>query len=1047
MKWEAEDTILLIDLYDYSLSHEKASVDEAIAILSDVLKHRATLSNASHFDVYFTETGLRVRLQHIKYIASSGQEGLFSDTPLDSVIFESYRNDNSSFRRHALALKKSYKCYYPGEEIECIESPATAEEQTKSEGLTQEYKGSSDTMTEDQNKTAENTNENDTYSDLPFYMLYKTDPTLYDDVPVDTFDLTVRVLNRLKSHKVFSVGQLFRCSPKEIASYKGIGKNSIQNVEQFLEIVSSQSPDILPPKAAESTQTTLNRSAISLILSNADLVTQGDFSFVDDALLSDDELSSIELYREAATTLGPELLSDCFHGAEYINTIKAALSDYVAESEEFARRREQICSCLKLIPDERKEQRAYFYIQAYSNNDEIKEKLLSACDDSESTIKEIAKKSLVLERDNFYLIEKFLKWCSFDINTDVSDFSSRILSSDRINTVIQMRSRQNTLEAVGKRLNLTRERVRQIEAKTQRKFNIWVSKHKILRKICALRDGDIVLTPSELEEYFGEETQCVVYLLSNVKNPSGYTYDRQSDAFIIGNASLYERATQAIENLPDIINSDRVESLADELSEENDIPSELIVRAIQESYKLTGSTYHRSRLSLSTIYDLVLQRYYPDGMKIYDADEVTTFRRHIVEDYGFSNLPDNDRAIAARIAGIGILCGRGEYKARQKSYLPEELLSKIHDYIKRSSSIVLTNTLFSEFEEELVANGVNNRYFLHGILREKYGDEFFFKKDYISKDGNASSLYLEIVWFIKQAPFTVNKAELVKAFPGVTDIMFTLAVEDKEVLNYFGEYLHASHLTLSYLDRRYLDDLIRNTISDCNSHHVKEFYDRVNTEHPELMRRNGILSPFSLFSLLDYLFHEKYVFSRPYIAKKGVSIGRPLERLKELVVGSDEISISEIIDFTRENHIAVPSILDLLLSFEETHVLKDNQTLIRIELVGVNKSFVEEIEPVILSEIGETTSLIAELQCIHHLKKAAVPWNEWILFGVLHKWSSMLDVATSNSQFRYATPVVSKKGKLNLDRFHSSWESNEVRVIQADDLDKIDELISDYVLD
>ena len=78
-------------------------------------------------------------------------------------------------------------------------------------------------------------------------------------------------------------------------------------------------------------------------------------------------------------------------------------------------------------------------------------------------------------------------------------------------------------------------------------------------------------------------------------------------------------------------------------------------------------------------------------------------------------LPANDRALTARVASICILCGKGVYRLK-KDYLPCQLANKIYEYIENSeSTIFLTNTLFSIFEEELLAAGIDNKYFLQAF--------------------------------------------------------------------------------------------------------------------------------------------------------------------------------------------------------------------------------------------------------------------------------------------------------------------------------------------
>lgn len=142
---------------------------------------------------------------------------------------------------------------------------------------------------------------------------------------------------------------------------------------------------------------------------------------------------------------------------------------------------------------------------------------------------------------------------------------------------------------------------------------------------------------------------------------------------------------------------------------------------------------------------------------------------------------------------------------------------------------------------------------MQGILHELYGDEFVFTRDYLSKDGEDTSLYPTIVDFIKEAAFQVDRAQIQKHFPGVPDIVIQFAIESPEIINCFGKYIHASKLRISESEREYLKQNIDAIIADGAQHHIKELYNLVSIERPEIFTRNGVFYPFSAYSLIEYL--------------------------------------------------------------------------------------------------------------------------------------------------------------------------------------------------
>ena len=62
-------------------------------------------------------------------------------------------------------------------------------------------------------------------------------------------------------------------------------------------------------------------------------------------------------------------------------------------------------------------------------------------------------------------------------------------------------------------------------------------------------------------------------------------------------------------------------------------------KSFLNAYRLTGTLYHRHRLSLASIYEKILEKYYPDGLKVYDADEIKKFRELVASEYGDIELP------------------------------------------------------------------------------------------------------------------------------------------------------------------------------------------------------------------------------------------------------------------------------------------------------------------------------------------------------------------------------------------------------------------------
>ena len=368
-------------------------------------------------------------------------------------------------------------------------------------------------------------------------------------------------------------------------------------------------------------------------------------------------------------------------------------------------------------------------------------------------------------------------------------------------------------------------------------------------------------------------------------------------------------------------------------------------------------------------------------MRIYDHAELDRFRQYAADEYGIDDLPANDRAISARIANISILCGRGVYRPSKKRYFSSDLESRILDFIENEQRGILpVSAIFSTFEKELVSEGIDNRYYLQGILHEKYGDKFYFKRDYIMKDATISSFYDEIIRYIRMSPVQVSKRELYDVFK-VSDITISIAASDPSIINYYGSYLYGGNLSIDGPEEKALEEYLEIVLSDHVEHHIQEIFEVIKEDQSSFCGRNGIFYSYQMFSVLQYLFAEQYQFSRPYIALNDVVIGRADERIRELVYDSDEIELDDVFDYAKENHYYIYSKLDFANSLINTHVFKNKDVLIRLTETGFDESEIPVIEDMILSELSGNNKLIGDLECVYRFKSIMIPWNEWFIYS------------------------------------------------------------------
>lgn len=863
---------------------------------------------------------------------------------------------------------------------------------------------------------------------------YGMNPDEFTEMDVSLFSFSSRVSNMLKRNSISTVGLLLQETEKQLRSMRNFGKICMDEIEVKLLALRAESNE------------KKKSGAKYFVAEEHRLLASGDVSFLEGVDISDSESGFIARCIEAQDALGEELACACLDKPEQIVPILNMLQDFAQRMKW----QQDLQKILQKVPVHRRSNQAVAYINTFTRREEERKTLIELYPAPGAPLESIVH-SNNLDGSSVSIAKRFLIWCQYDLHEEIAHLFSILYPNERNQQVVQLRAQKKTLDQIGRQYGLTRERIRQLESKMQRTFNDRQGRIKIISKINADKNNTAIVTPANVAEYCTNNLQELLFLLRGCES-SNFTYDKDLDVFIIGDDSVHERTDAFVEKLPDIIPVKDISRFYREARNEYDLPKEIVDKAISETYKLTGEVYHRITLSLANIYTEVIREFYPDGIDAYDTATIAQFRKQISEKYGAIKLPENDRAITARIAGICILCGRGRYRLKQKQYIPKKLAQRIYDYIDDSDmDIFMTNTLFAVFERDLRKYGVDNKYYLQGILHELYGEKFTFTRDYISKDPSITSIYPSIVNFIWSSNYPVTKEQILAQYPGLPEIAISIATSDPEILTYFGgTFFHVDSLKISIDEKKYLDSIMRQIVADRGIHHTKEVYAVVNAEKPEIFTRNGALYPFSAGSILEYLFQNQYEFARPFFARKGTDIKNPADRLHEFMNKHTTITVTQISEFIRSSNINVPSLLDLIDECNDCFLLTDAEILQRIENTGVDCKIAQRIEALIMAEITETVR-IKDLTCWGGFPATKIRWTDWMVYSVLKKWGEKVEVAPSYPQFKYAVPVVAPVGKMNVTQYGEAIKTGEE--LQQDttavihDLDHIDDILADILSD
>lgn len=450
---------------------------------------------------------------------------------------------------------------------------------------------------------------------------------------------------------------------------------------------------------------------------------------------------------------------------------------------------------------------------------------------------------------------------------------------DSARNCLLLKAQGQTLQEIGESIGVTRERVRQIIAKTVRKLNF--VNGPILEK---LMQGQGCFYKSDIKKLFNvpEHLDCFAYILENSETIHYFEFaDKFVDSKLIPDDWEAQLRTMMYELVGDAVNYydilDEVEAeLANRKLNFLDA-SDFMGFLFEQRYIAMGDYIMKRRGVYKRICYDTIRRYFKTGIKLDSDDEnqdMLRMREIISREYAGYTLPDNNRAITARVSPDLILCGRGRYCAPENAVLDENLFAEIVEYINNSEETSLYYAeIFAAFSGRLIAEtSVDNANYLHGALRYLYPDDFEYERDLLVKHGMLRVTFGErLVNAIKSNGGPIAKKELLKQFPGVTDIRIVNAiVADPKLIQWdYNEFNHIDnvHCTDSDADQLHiiLDELlnIQGGYSSENN-----FYSAVKNKYPGFLEKNKIESSLNLFYIAAYLFSKDYRFSRPHIASQ-----------------------------------------------------------------------------------------------------------------------------------------------------------------------------------
>lgn len=539
-----------------------------------------------------------------------------------------------------------------------------------------------------------------------------------------------------------------------------------------------------------------------------------------------------------------------------------------------------------------------------------------------------------------------------------------------------------TLEEIANQHGLTRERIRQIEKKAELivlsyKTLILPYLNTFLKNI--LGDNKYI-THTDLEKEFSTKQVGFMKIFAQLFEDD-IQYSNNYKIFY-EKGSLEHIIEDKINYLPILITS----TMYDEL---NDLEKSIV----KSNYSLRkNGKYIRVGFTDGSIYSSVVDELFPEGF-IATEENMIKINEQLVNKYEMNEV--NAHTLASSLARMDYCyIDKGTVINRNHAIiLDNDLIEEIVSFITNSDDVVYYSTIYEHFKKQLSPIGVNNRYYLKGLIDRHLPESCKTKRDYISTGESFKSSYDMVLDVINNAEGVFDLDLLRNRFPGVMDYVFMNCIYyEPNILNHsYGrkfynvnklkiseEFISTSEKEIEYLLRTLKTDVIT---SD-------KIYSRMRIMHKDLLKDLTIIdNHFALFSLYNYIFKDKYNFKRPYIYIGDIDVTHDLI-INNYVDTLPWFNLNKINSYTdKMNMRGLYSYLEFMISKSDTYVQINIDTCIKKESFNIDNSILDKIKYELdyyLNSFGNISS--EKLNILNYLPKLKYAWNKYLLIGIIRSY-------------------------------------------------------------
>lgn len=602
---------------------------------------------------------------------------------------------------------------------------------------------------------------------------------------------------------------------------------------------------------------------------------------------------------------------------------------------------------------------------------------------------------------NFKIID-ILSMLALPITDLISiKFTSLINKLDSVSLdVLHRRSYQQTLEQIGLKYDLTRERVRQLESLALKRLRSGREFLSITSLLNSKFYPVCFAMKNQLEIIFKQNTALFTLLIKD-------NYHKKLEFYYANNAAK-ETIFAEIEELPFEVAKTEIDELVAHSSYRGALKKHIL-----ENYHFYGQYGFKTPPKLFDLYTPIIKLYF-DTIIVGNDQHIERFKKHYSEHYEdpsiFQKTNRSITAILQRLPKI-VVVGRGEYKYASAE-ISLELKNKLINTMQKNETLLI-NGLFVLHEVDLKEEGVTNRFQLHGVIRNNI-PELYCNRDYVSinplSEINSFQLIKDYVDNIDRI-FTLK--EIQTAIAGLTPVMVNsyVGITNELIQFYNVRFLPVKIIKLTEKERAQIYEQIAKYLKNNKFITSVGLYEYIFLLFfPKVAKQYEISNPFDAYTFVRHLFPTKFNY---LISTLTLPEDEPLDHEQYIVnefAQKNLIVVDQITAFAKKNYLRLYNLNDLLERFYEIGYIRiDNNRLFHGNALQINQVFIMELENVLIRNLTSGKIETKEIESFNVFPRFTIPWNEHLLAHLIRNFSEKLVVEKIGTTYREITYIIKEK--------------------------------------